>query len=107
AVKTDPHLAVAMLTEAVGSAEAGALAARSRALLAGPDEAAALFEQSLRLHTATDRPMEQARTALLYGEHLRRHRRRVDARGYLHLSADAFERPGPTCGAQPARDRLR
>ena len=66
--------------QAAGSAEAGALAARARALLADPDEADALFEQSLRLHTATDRPMEQARTALLYGEHLRRHRRRVDAR---------------------------
>jgi DNA-binding CsgD family transcriptional regulator len=93
--------------EAVGSAQAGALAARSRALLAGPDEADALFEESLRLHAATDRPMEQARTALLYGEHLRRHRRRVDARGYLHLAADAFERLGAACWAQRARDELR
>ena len=97
---------------AVGSAEAGALAARSRALLAGalladPAEADALFEESLRLHAATDQPMQQARTTLLYGEHLRRHRRRVDARGYLHLAADAFERLGAACWARRARDELR
>ena len=93
--------------QAAGSAEAGALAARSRALLAGPDEADALFEESLRLHAATDQPMQQARTALLYGEQLRRHRRRVDARGYLNLAADAFGRLGASCWAQRARDELR
>jgi DNA-binding CsgD family transcriptional regulator len=93
--------------QAVGSAEAGALAARSRALLAGPDEADALFEESLRLHAVTDRPMQQARTALLYGEQLRRYRRRVDARGYLNLAADAFGRLGASCWAQRARDELR
>jgi DNA-binding NarL/FixJ family response regulator len=93
--------------EAAGSAEAGALAARCRALLAGPDEADALFEESLRLHAVTDQPVQQARTALLYGEHLRRRRRRVDARGYLHLAADAFERLGAACWAQRARDELR
>jgi DNA-binding CsgD family transcriptional regulator len=93
--------------QAAGSAEAGALAARSRALLAGPEEADALFEESLRLHAATDRPMQQARTALLYGEQLRRHRRRVDARGYLNLAADAFGRLGACRWAQRARDELR
>ena len=93
--------------EAAGSAEAGALAARCQALLAGPDEADALFEESLRLHAVTDQPVQQARTALLYGEHLRRRRRRVDARGYLHLAADAFERLGAACWAQRARDELR
>jgi DNA-binding CsgD family transcriptional regulator len=93
--------------QAAGSAEAGALAARSRALLAGPEEADALFEESLRLHAATDRPMQQARTALLYGEQLRRHRRRVDARGYLNLAADVFGRLGACRWAQRARDELR
>jgi DNA-binding CsgD family transcriptional regulator len=93
--------------QAAGSAEAAALAARCRALLAGPDEADALFEESLRLHAATDQPMQQARTALLYGEHLRRRRRRVDARGYLHLAADTFSRLGAVCWAQRARDELR
>jgi len=93
--------------DAVGSAQADALAARSRALLAGPGDADALFEESLRLHAATDQPMQQARTTLLYGEHLRRHRRRADARGYLHLAADAFERLGAARWAQRARDELR
>jgi len=44
---------------------------------------------------------------LLYGEQLRRRRRRVDARGYLHLAADTFSRLGAACWAQPARDELR
>ncbi len=39
--------------------------------------------------------------------HLRRHRRRADARGYLHLAADAFERLGAARWAQRARDELR
>jgi DNA-binding NarL/FixJ family response regulator len=51
--------------------------------------------------------MQQARTTLLYGEHLRRRRRRVDARGYLHLASDAFERLGAACWVQRARDELR
>jgi DNA-binding CsgD family transcriptional regulator len=93
--------------QAAGSAEAGALAARCRALLARPDEADALFEESLRLHVAADQPMQQARTALLYGEHLRRHRRRVDARGYLHLAVDAFERLGAAGWARRAVGELR
>ena len=33
--------------------------------------------------------------------------RRVDARGYLHLAADAFERLGAACWAERARDELR
>jgi DNA-binding CsgD family transcriptional regulator len=70
-------------------------------------EADALFTESLRLHAATDQPMQQARTALLYGEQLRRHRRRVDARRYLHLAADSFGRLGAACWAQRARDELR
>jgi DNA-binding CsgD family transcriptional regulator len=92
---------------AAGSVEAAALAARCRALLAGPAEADALFGESLRLHAATDQPMQQARTALLYGEQLRRHRRRVDARGYLNLAADTFGRLGAACWAQRTRDELR
>ncbi len=51
--------------------------------------------------------MDQSRTALLYGGHLRRHRRRVDARGYLHLAADAFERLGAVNWAQRAAGELR
>ena len=93
--------------QAAGFAEAGALAARSRALLAGPDEADALFEESLRLHAVSGQPMQQARTALLYGEQLRRHRRRVDARGYLRLAADTFGRLGAACWVQRAQDELR
>src|SRR5207245_861834 len=67
--------------ETAGAAEAKALAARSRALLAAGDDAERLFQEALSLHATTERPLDQARTALLYGEHLRRERRRIDARG--------------------------
>jgi DNA-binding CsgD family transcriptional regulator len=94
-------------TESAGSAEATALAARSRALLATDGEADRLFQQALQVHTATERPLDQGRTALLYGEHLRRQRRRAEARGYLAAALGTFERLGAACWAGRARAELR
>jgi DNA-binding CsgD family transcriptional regulator/uncharacterized protein HemY len=93
--------------EASGSAEARALAARSRALLAAGDEADRLFGEALQAHAATDRLLDRARTALLYGEHLRRERRRVDAREQLRAALDAFERLRTAHWAERARGELR
>ena len=87
--------------DAVGSAEAGALAARSRALLAGlgdPGEADVLFEESLRLHAATDQPMQQARTTLLYGD------RPQARRGAGHRPAHAAGAAGGP-GGEPGPDQ--
>jgi DNA-binding CsgD family transcriptional regulator len=89
------------------SPEARALVLRSRALLAGADEADALFNEALRAHATTERPLEQARTALLYGEYLRRERRRVDAREPLRTALDTFERLGAVPWADRARSELR
>jgi DNA-binding CsgD family transcriptional regulator len=80
--------------DAVGSAELQALAARSRALLSAGDEAETAFQEALRLHAVSDRPLEQARTQLLYGERLRREQRRVQARVQLRAALEAFERLG-------------
>ncbi|MFE6862667.1 AAA family ATPase [Nocardia sp. NPDC057668] len=80
-----------------------ALAARARAL-AGPDAAA---EQHYR--TALDlggRPFEQARTQLLYGEWLRRNRRKVDARTQLTSALETFERLGAAPWAGRATTEL-
>jgi DNA-binding NarL/FixJ family response regulator len=93
--------------ESAGSAEARALAARSRALLATDGEADRLFQEALQAHAETERPLDQGRTALLYGEHLRRHRRRAEARGYLAAALDTFERLGAACWAGRARAELR
>jgi DNA-binding CsgD family transcriptional regulator len=65
--------------------------ARSRALLTSGDEATAHFEEAMRLAEHA-RPFDLARTHLLYGEHLRRERRRADARVHLRTALEAFER---------------
>ncbi|MER7670688.1 AAA family ATPase [Kitasatospora sp. NPDC096128] len=71
---------------------AEALRLRCQALL-GPDELAeTAYRAALDLHATTHRPFEQARTALLYGEWLRRTRRRTDARPHLTAALETFDR---------------
>jgi DNA-binding CsgD family transcriptional regulator len=93
--------------EGSGSAEDRAVAARLRALVADTSEAGGWYEEALRLHPATERPLDTARTALLYGEHLRRRRRRADARVQLRAAQEAFERLGAAHWAARARTELR
>jgi len=82
-----------------------ALLARCRALR---DESGAErhFNESLLLAAAVS-PFDRARTELLYGEWLRRHRRRIDARVHLRAALDAFEQLGVTPWADRARAELR
>jgi DNA-binding CsgD family transcriptional regulator len=83
------------------------LAARCAALLTSGRDADASFEDALRLHAEADRPFDNARTALLYGERLRRERRRVDARNQLRSALESFERLGAPIWAERARAELR
>jgi DNA-binding CsgD family transcriptional regulator len=50
-----------------------------------------LFEVALTHHAAARRPYDRARVQLAYGEFLRRHQRRVDARGHLREALETFE----------------
>jgi DNA-binding CsgD family transcriptional regulator len=77
-----------------------------RALLAGGDEATARFDEALE-HAADARPFDLARIELLYGEHLRRERRRADARVRLRAALDGFERLRAEPWAERARAELR
>jgi DNA-binding CsgD family transcriptional regulator len=86
-----------------GQGWARALVARCRALRAQPADAEAYFTQALAQHDPHGRAWESARTALLYGEWLRRARRRSEARGHLKAALDTFER----LGARPWADRAR
>jgi hypothetical protein len=51
------------------------------------------FAEAVRLSRALP-PFERARTELLYGERLRRQRRRSDARGHLREAAELFRSIG-------------
>ncbi|MBW8485204.1 ATP-binding protein [Actinomadura parmotrematis] len=90
--------------EAGGQPWALAIAARNAALLAD-DEAP--FVRAAGLHPATSRPFERARTELLHGEWLRRHRRRADARDPLRSALKTFASLRAAPWAERARAELR
>ncbi|MER6359346.1 AAA family ATPase [Kitasatospora sp. NPDC001527] len=101
-----PYERFARWAAAAGTPWAQALRLRCRALL-GPDESAeSAYRAALDLHEGTHRPFEQARTALLYGEWLRRERRRTDARPHLTAALETFERLGAAPWADRARTEL-
>lgn len=79
---------------------AEALVLRCRALLEDSEEH---FTAALKLE---GRPFEQARTALLYGEWLRRMRRKADARTHLRTALETFERLEAAPWAGRARAEL-
>jgi DNA-binding CsgD family transcriptional regulator/DNA replicative helicase MCM subunit Mcm2 (Cdc46/Mcm family) len=89
------------------TASARALACRCRALLADPGEADELFGSALRWHRSAGDRLEAARTALLFGEHLRRDRRRVAAREQLRSAWDTFTSLGAAAWAERAAIELR
>jgi DNA-binding CsgD family transcriptional regulator len=94
---------------ATGQPAASAAVHRCRALL-DDDQAEAHFLEALRLHERTrpeHRPFDRARTELLYGEWLRRVRRRSDARPRLSAAHETFERLGATPWAERAATELR
>ena len=64
------------------------------------------FEEALRLG-GDARPFDLARIQLLYGEHLRRERRRTDARLQLRAALEGFERLQAEPWAERARVELR
>ncbi|MEV8308696.1 LuxR family transcriptional regulator [Streptomyces flavidovirens] len=90
-----------------GDPQAPALLARCRALLAGPDEADALYAQALAAHELADGDFERARTHLLYGKWLRRRRRPGEARGRLRDALVGFERSEARTWVDQTRAELR
>jgi DNA-binding NarL/FixJ family response regulator len=58
--------------------------------------------EALRLHTQGP-PFDRARTSLLFGEWLRRNKRRTEARHHLRTAADLFQQ----LGARPWNERVR
>jgi DNA-binding CsgD family transcriptional regulator len=89
----------------VGQPWATALLARCEALAAA--DAEPHYQRALALHERDTRPFDRARTELVYGEWLRRERRKREARIHLHAALQAFEALGATPWADRARAELR
>ncbi|WP_433332598.1 LuxR C-terminal-related transcriptional regulator [Spirillospora sp. CA-294931] len=106
----EPERALPALERFLAWAEAGgqpwarAVALRCRALV---DDAEKPYVQALELHEQATRPFERARTELLYGEWLRRARRRSDARVPLKSAIAVFDRLRAAPWAERARAELR
>jgi len=83
-----------------------ALTARCRALL-DHGSAEREFTDALELHAQSGNPFDRARTELLYGEFLRRGRRRAEARKHLRAALEAFEHLRAEPWAERARSELR
>ncbi len=93
-------------TRAAGTDWARGIEARSRALLSDGDEAEELYEEAIvRLGRASIR-VQLARAHLVYGEWLRRERRRVDARNELRIAYELFRDFGVDAFAERARLEL-
>ncbi|GAA3275529.1 helix-turn-helix domain-containing protein [Dactylosporangium vinaceum] len=91
---------LAAFAERTGRPWAQSLLHRCRALLSGDEQE---FRLALKLPA---RPFERARTELLYGEWLRRARRRTDARTLLQPALETFDRLAARPWSARARTEL-
>jgi DNA-binding CsgD family transcriptional regulator len=97
----------AVMTGASGTDWALGLQARSQALLREGEEAERLYREALAHLGRTRMRVELARAHLLYGEWLRRQRRRSDAREQLRTAHGMLEEIGAEAFAERARRELR
>jgi DNA-binding CsgD family transcriptional regulator len=95
-----------MAAERTGRHHARAIVCRLRGMLASASEFDQPFAVALQAHARAGLPFEQARTELLYGERLRRVRRRTDARAWLQRSLETFTALGAAPWQQRALDEL-
>jgi DNA-binding CsgD family transcriptional regulator len=93
-------------TRVISSGWAAGIGARVRALLSEGEVAEGLYRQSIEHLSGTRARVELARTHLLYGEWLRRERRRMDARRSLATALDAFTSMGAEALARRAEREL-
>jgi DNA-binding CsgD family transcriptional regulator len=91
---------------ASGTDEALGLEARSRALMAVGEDAERLYLESIERLGQTAVSTALARSHLLYGEWLRREKRRSDARVQLRAALDLFATMGANAFAERARREI-
>jgi DNA-binding CsgD family transcriptional regulator len=93
-------------TQASGTPWALGVEARSRALLASDDVAEGLYREAIERLEPTRLQLDATRAHLVYGEWLRRQRRRLDARAELRLAYERFSDFGTEAFAERARVEL-
>ena len=93
-------------TRAAGTDWGLGIEARLRALLSTGDEADDLYREAIARLDRTTIRVQLARTHLLYGEWLRRERRRLDARKQLRTAYELFRDFGVDAFAERARVEL-
>lgn len=113
AVRSDEHSRatsaldrLAERAQASGTQRALGLLARSRALVATDDVAEPWYREAIERLRETSVTPETARGHLLYGEWLRRQRRRLEARNELRHAHELFEAMGSEGFAERARVEL-
>jgi DNA-binding CsgD family transcriptional regulator len=106
-IAADALRLLAERTTPSGTDWARGVEARSRALLSDGDTAERLYIESIERLGNTRIRTELARAHLLYGEWLRRERRRIDARAQLRIAHEMFGAMGMVAFAERARRELR
>jgi len=102
----DARLRLAEMARVSGTDWAVGIAARSEALLADDDRAEELYVEAADRLGRSRIAIDLARAHLLYGEWLRRQRRRTDARSQLRLAHGLFSEFGMEAFAERARVEL-
>ena len=93
-------------TRASGTNWAPGIEARSRALLSDGDTADHLYREAIERLGRTPLGVDLARAHLVYGEWLRRERRRLDAREQLRIALERFSSMGAEAFAGRAEREL-
>jgi DNA-binding CsgD family transcriptional regulator len=97
---------IAETTRAAGTDWGLGIEARCRALLTEGDDADGLYREAIERFGRTHIRVQLARTHLLYGEWLRRERRRLDAREQLRTAFEMFNAMGIEAFAARAEREL-
>ena len=97
---------LSQLAAASSSNWARGAAARSRALVSGGRAAEAEYREAIELLGRTRMATHLARARLVYGEWLRREKRRIDARNQLRSALNALTSMGAEAFAERARREL-
>ena len=106
-IAADALRRLAEITSASGTDWARGVEARSCALLSDGETAERFYRESIERLGRTRIRADLARAHLLYGEWLRRERRRVDAREQLRLDLNMLETMGMEGFAERAKRELR